>query len=361
MSAAGATVTRAALTPTNGGSQPGAAPIPSKGHEKNAYEAVTTHRGTTNDPTFTNWANAGQQPHGVNSQSVAEVARTTALTSAFVGLACAKDPSFRILGVSGAPDGITLTTGPQYTIWGCSFGNPPNSKTSLPSTSVSGQPAPMQSQAGEQSRAFIWTSNWLFYRMYFKVKSWTDNSIVITLPAPASVITRPTGVSMHVSRADGQETSKDGFTYAPPPPPPPPGWVKAPAPTQITGPAAAPSPNESCSQDDTFRIQSVVPDYPGYLGLPQIADLAVYTIFGCGFGSNQGSLYLSGGGSAWGGYFSVKFHIQQWSDTYVVATFSVAEMQGFRTEWEQKDVPAVLTVYRSDKKSTVLKVSFYSY
>lgn len=77
MSAAGATVTRAALTPTNGGSQPGAAPVPSKGHEHNAYDAVTVQRGVTNDPNFTKWAHSTQDSNKIAGTSPARGAVLT--------------------------------------------------------------------------------------------------------------------------------------------------------------------------------------------------------------------------------------------------------------------------------------------
>lgn len=65
MPATGTSTTQAPLTPTNGGSQTGPPPIPSKGHEHNAYDAVTVQRGVTNDPKFTNWANSVEPPNGI--------------------------------------------------------------------------------------------------------------------------------------------------------------------------------------------------------------------------------------------------------------------------------------------------------
>ena len=77
MSAAGATASPAALTPANGGSQPGTAPIPPKGHEHNAYDAVTVQRGVTSDPNFTKWAHSAQDSNKIAGTSPARGAILT--------------------------------------------------------------------------------------------------------------------------------------------------------------------------------------------------------------------------------------------------------------------------------------------
>ena len=60
-----AAVTANGVAPLNGGSKAQPAPVPSKGHEQNAYEAVTVERGVTQDPAFANWANSARTPNGV--------------------------------------------------------------------------------------------------------------------------------------------------------------------------------------------------------------------------------------------------------------------------------------------------------
>lgn len=65
---------------------------------RNEYDAITTDRGVTHDTKFQQWAN----------------------TSA---TACAKDPTFRILKVTGLSNRLGVVfvpSGGQYTIWGCS-------------------------------------------------------------------------------------------------------------------------------------------------------------------------------------------------------------------------------------------------
>jgi len=165
--AAGAPVAPASITTPNGGSQTGPAPIPSKGQGHSAYEAVTVQRGATSDPNFTKWTNSSQEPQSrENSQLLAAGARTTALTPALVAAACAKDPSLRILGISGSSEPITFVSGHTYTIWGCSFGSEnPNNAVYL-------------SDGGVPGSAFIW---------YLQKISWGANSVVVQVStAPSS-------------------------------------------------------------------------------------------------------------------------------------------------------------------------------
>lgn len=74
-----------------------------------------------------------------------------------VAAECAKDPSLRILGVSGSGQPITFTAGHQYVIWGCSFGpdNPDN--------------AVYLSDGG----SFVW---------FLEKASWNANSVTVSVP-----------------------------------------------------------------------------------------------------------------------------------------------------------------------------------
>ena len=69
--AARAVVTPANVTPPSGGSQAGPSPIPAKGDEHNAYEAVTVQRGVTSDPNFKKWTNSTHAPNGIAGSSPA--------------------------------------------------------------------------------------------------------------------------------------------------------------------------------------------------------------------------------------------------------------------------------------------------
>lgn len=161
-----AAVTANGVAPLNGGSKAQPVPVPSKGDEQTAYEAVTVERGETHDPSFTNWAKSGQaSPGPVNAQAAAVGARSADLTPALVGAACAKDPSLRILGVTGSAEAITFVPGHSYTIWGCSFGpENPNNEVYL-------------SDGGPPGSAFTW---------YCKKLSWGDNSVVVKVSAAPS-------------------------------------------------------------------------------------------------------------------------------------------------------------------------------
>ena len=75
--AARAAVTPATVTPSSGGSQAGPSPIPAKGREHNAYEAVTVQRAVTSDPNFTKWTNSPQTPNGIAGTSPARGAVLT--------------------------------------------------------------------------------------------------------------------------------------------------------------------------------------------------------------------------------------------------------------------------------------------
>lgn len=152
----------------NAGSNAGPAPIPSKGQGRTEYEPMTVERGVTQDKAFANWANSGHAPVAIQENP-----------NVYVAQACAKEPSFRILLVSGVPDGKTLTVGPQYTIWGCSFGNIPAVKRPAP---------PVTSRSQNQTGAYpsyynvsVWTSQ-PFIDIDARTVSWSDNSIVVTFP-----------------------------------------------------------------------------------------------------------------------------------------------------------------------------------
>lgn len=152
----------------NEGSNAGPAPIPSKGQGRTEYEPVTVERGVTHDKDFAKWANSGRAPVAIQENP-----------NVYVAQACAKDTSFRILLVSGASDGKTLAVGPQYTIWGCSFGNMPAVKRPEP---------PVTSRSQNQTASYpsnynvsVWTSQ-PFIDIDARIVSWSDNAIVVTLP-----------------------------------------------------------------------------------------------------------------------------------------------------------------------------------
>lgn len=219
-------------------SKAGAAPTPSKGNGRTEYEPMTTEQGVTQDKSFANWANSDQASN--KGSSVAEQTGTTALATragnlaatrtpagiredpkVYVAQACAKDPSFRILFVVGTSDGKTLTVGPQYTIWGCSFGNiRPAKRPAPPSTS------PTQSQTASYPSRYnvaVWTSQ-PFFIIDANTLSWSDNTVVVTFPPRRANHSGPSTAGLvlpaqvFLTRGDGQTTiygSEGGVYFSP--------------------------------------------------------------------------------------------------------------------------------------------------
>lgn len=181
----------------NAGSQGASAPIPSKGQGRTEYEPMTVDRGVTQDKSFANWANSGHAPVAIQENP-----------NAYVAQACAKDPSFRILLVSGASDGKTLTVGPQYTVWGCSFGNMPTAKRSAPPVTSSRSQNQTVSYPSNYNVS-VWTSQ-PFIDIDAHTVSWSDNAILVTFPARPANHPGPSTANtalpsqLLVTRGDGQ-------------------------------------------------------------------------------------------------------------------------------------------------------------
>ena len=190
----------------NAGSNSGPATVPSKAPRKDEYEAITLDRGVTQDKAFTNWARSAQVPTGIRANP-----------NIYVAQACTKDPSFRILFISGTSDGKTLTVGPQYTIWGCAFGNMPAAKRAAP---------PVTSQSQNQKATY--PSN---YNVAIRatppsqplidveantIFSWSDNAVVVTFPARPTNHSGPSTagivlpVQVLLTRGDGQTRIFEG-------------------------------------------------------------------------------------------------------------------------------------------------------
>lgn len=235
--------------------------------------------------------------------------------SASVAVICGQDSTFRILGMSGAADRATFMPGGQYIIWGCSFGNPSYAKTtahspSQPQNSVSIQP--------------VSTLDLIFQNaIAFDVKSWSDNSIVVAVNASYGTGTL-SPATLFVHRADGQQTSKDGFLFK-----------DAPAP-----------PTKTCAQDNTLRIINIsgkqgegVFFYPG----------SHYILRGCGFGQNPGAVEIRGLNFQ-EETFIVKLHIEMWSDNEIQVTFGGTDVTGAQLPNGVGD-SATLTLWSSGRST----------
>ena len=248
----------------------------------------------------------------------ASMTRTPAeSTSSEVNFACAKDPTFRVLGINGSADGVTMVVGHQYTISGCSFGNVPNPKAPK-SVSSPAQITPSNLTPPQNTVALSFGDG---ANVWPPLASWSDNSIVVTIPyAPEGAPGTSLPVKLTVVRPDKQFISKDGFKY------------------QIPGPAPGPPPAsvalavQSCTQDNTFRITGVYPTYGSGPASELRAD-AYYTIAGCAFGTAGGKsgVFFTGGYGPYGNYvygthYGLAPSPRSWSDTQIVIFIDQADL-----------------------------------
>ncbi|MHB8524750.1 MAG: hypothetical protein ACYDD2_01135 [Candidatus Acidiferrales bacterium] len=129
---------------------------------------------------------SGSGSPGNISSSVAQLPHidTTVLT-------CAHNPTMRILNVSGSSFPATFTPIAQenfYTITGCSFGN-----------------------TGPIAKVYIYKG--ATFREEFQIQEWSDNWIKLNLDSNLSGLLDQDNLTLVVQRADGQQTSKDGFKF----------------------------------------------------------------------------------------------------------------------------------------------------
>lgn len=148
-------------------------------------------------------------------------ARTALLSSGMptqTDVACGKDPSFRILAVTGATYNTFMPSG-KYTIWGCSFGTvanakapaPPQGQTRTVTTSIATNPP-------QPNDIILYGGgSWPPFIVGASINSWSDNSITVTFPS-ASALGKSQyqwyPVQLWVVRGDGKTTAQDGYTFA---------------------------------------------------------------------------------------------------------------------------------------------------
>jgi hypothetical protein len=119
------------------------------------------------------------------------VAMQTAPQFSGAALVCAKDPTMRVLTVSGEAAPATFTSDDQYnfyTIVGCSFGDP-----------------------GPNSKVYIYYQN--IFREDFQIQEWNDNGIKLGLKPNLSGLLDHDNLTLVVQRADGKEATKGGFKF----------------------------------------------------------------------------------------------------------------------------------------------------
>lgn len=203
-SGSGQTTTAPAAT-MNGGSKSGSATAASKAPGRSEYGPMTADRGMTQDPGFVNWANsragsltAARAPAGIRENP-----------NLYVAQACAKDSSFRVLFIAGTSDGKTLTAG-HYTLWGCSFGAPPQVKPQRPANALSQNATAVQQSL--YAIAIYSAPLKIAWFVYADVVSWSDNSIVISVSQSAATYPHASlggmvvPAELWVTRFDGQTT-----------------------------------------------------------------------------------------------------------------------------------------------------------
>jgi hypothetical protein len=172
---------------------------------------------TMNSPGNSPMSGALTQQAGATAVAPASAAMVrapfaSANNAVIVASACANDPTFRVLGVSGATSGgsggVTLTVEQQYTILGCSFGNPPLVKRTTPVSS----PQSLAFQPNHYNVS-IWMTppNMSLLDVDASIQSWSDNAIVVIFHHSATFdggsISLPDKVfpaQLLVTRADGQ-------------------------------------------------------------------------------------------------------------------------------------------------------------
>ena len=110
-------------------------------------------------------------------------------------MTCSQDPTMRILNVSGSYYPATFTTikaYDDYTITGCSFGNPgPNAKVYIYKTNPQGNGFPLK----------------------FQILEWHDNWIRLDLDWNLTGLFDQDNLTLVVQRADGLQANKGGFKF----------------------------------------------------------------------------------------------------------------------------------------------------
>lgn len=131
----------------------------------------------------------------------------------FVAQACAANSAYRVLSISGLSGGNSLDVGSQYTIYGCSFGNPPQVKSSTRPVRQSSQTGRVSPPTGYYVGIWVSIKSQFTGLIYGQVQSWRDNAIVVTFPASLAVNDSGTSLSgpavatqLWLTRGDGQTT-----------------------------------------------------------------------------------------------------------------------------------------------------------
>jgi hypothetical protein len=135
-----------------------------------------------------------------------------------IAVACGKDSSFRILGVTGATYNSFMPSG-KYTIWGCSFGSVANPKAQTPPRGQTQTVATSRATNPPQPNGIILYGggSWPPFVVGANINSWNDNSITVTFPSASELAKsqyRWVPVQLWVVRGDGKTTAQDGYNFA---------------------------------------------------------------------------------------------------------------------------------------------------
>lgn len=207
--AARAAVAPAKVTPPSGGPQTGPAAIPSKGHEKNGYEAVTTQRGATSDPNFTKWTNPA------NRYTVPPNATNICLNKAFIRSVNGKAaPQIPFVGGSDGEGtviggvvsaSITFTPGKHYIISGCGFGTIAGKVYLLGQFPAHGGKIMLEPYHASaiSLRSLSWGSQW------------SDRQIDAQIdPSLSGEVSQP-GIALIIETSTGAKLQAFGFSFSP--------------------------------------------------------------------------------------------------------------------------------------------------
>lgn len=346
-----------------------------------AETTVPSSRSASSPPSVTSLATVAQVPSEVNLPVAEE---------------CAKDPTQRIISISSSAQSyagprsakmqriaapLIFRPGPQYTIWGCSL-----SSLNVQNGGVVflNAPGPFPGALGGLGGL---TNPWLYFMLTLDCQSWTDNAIVVSVSLDpgdlewlrANGYAASDGVDIKLlvqNTVTYQVVAIDGFgfsTYGQQPSPPattgttPAMAAKA---AIMVGASSATTPvaNTSVCPDSTKPHVLSIVDSTTFAAPNAIEWNASYEIHGCGFGQNEGSLYVSGIPkppayciSGTSGPFSAKFSIRSWSDTVIDFSFDGNVMNQLENSGQciyAHGGNAGLTVYRTDKASTVVPIWF---
>lgn len=153
--------------------------------------AALTNRAATAEPKIQSTANVGLVGPAKTMSSGTMGITSQAGQLNELPILCGRDPSMRIVRVSGKSSPATFTPDSRfnfYTIAGCSFGDP-----------------------GPSAKVYIYFQN--TFHQEFQIQEWDDNAIKLQLDNNLTGLLDQDNVTLVVQRADGKQAVKNGFKF----------------------------------------------------------------------------------------------------------------------------------------------------